>query len=238
MKKFISIKMIILYFIIIISVIIIPKIIDNKLSYLSIGDSYAKGVNSYGIEEYSYSDFVRDKLKEDNKLKDYTNYSYNEITIKELITEIDKIQNNDLKLQKKLLKRLIQDADIITLSIGLNDIKYYLSLEEKMNNKKINNILKKVENDYSELIKEIRKYYSKKIYVIEYPNTMTNDYYLLVLIKRFNNFLRNNKEVISIQVNDLEEDKIKYFNNQNSNHYNRKGYELISNKIYKMIEKG
>ena len=107
-----------------------------------------------------------------------------------------------------------------------------------MNNKKINNILKKVENDYSELIKEIRKYYSKKIYVIEYPITMTNDYYLLVLIKRFNNFLRNNKEVISIQVNDLEEDKIKYFNNQNSNHYNRKGYELISNKIYKMIEKG
>ena len=118
MKKFISIKMIILYFIIIISVIIIPKIIDNKLSYLSIGDSYAKGINSYGIEEYSYSDFLRDKLKGYNKLKDYTNYSYNEITIKDLTNEIDKIQNNDLKLQKKLLKRLIQDADIITLSIG------------------------------------------------------------------------------------------------------------------------
>lgn len=238
MKKFISLKMIFLYILIITSVIIIPKIINNKINYLSIGDSYAKGINSYGIEEYSYSDYLKDMLNNKRKLNDYTNYSYDEITINDLINEINKIQNNDTKLQKMLLKRLIQDADIITLSIGLNDIKYYLSLEDNMNNKKINKILEKVENNYNGLIKEIRKYYSKEIYVIEYPIIMTNDYYSLVLTKKFNQFLRSNKEVKSISINDIENDKNTYFDNNNSSHYNRKGYKVISNKIYKMIEKG
>ena len=238
MKKFISIKMIILYIMIIISVILIPKVIDNKISYLSLGDSYSKGTNSYGIEEYSYSDYLKDKLEDNRQLKEYTNYSYNEITIKDLINEISKIQNIDSELQKKLLKRLIQEADVITLSIGINDLKYYLSIEENMNNNKINSILRKVENEYNNLIKEIRKYYSKKIYVIEYPIIMTNDYYLLVLIKKYNNYLRNNKELISISVKDLENDRLTYFDNTNSSYYNRKGYKRISNKIYKMIEKG
>ena len=46
----------------------------NNVSYTIMGDSLSVGIDSYGQKIYSYGDYVKDYLKEKNKLKSY--YSY------------------------------------------------------------------------------------------------------------------------------------------------------------------
>ena len=58
---------------------------DNKLYYLTIGDSLSRGTNEYGIVTYGYNDYVKDYLEENNKLegfnKTFTDNDYRIIDI-------------------------------------------------------------------------------------------------------------------------------------------------------------
>ena len=53
---------------------------DEKFNYLTIGDGLSSGVNIYNIKQYGYSDYVKDYLDFEDKLKSYnnsfTNYDY------------------------------------------------------------------------------------------------------------------------------------------------------------------
>ena len=57
--------------------VIYNSTIDNKIYYLTIGDSISKGINEYGVPSYGYSDFIKDYLYKRKKLKEY-NKTYNE----------------------------------------------------------------------------------------------------------------------------------------------------------------
>ena len=51
-------KIIKLFILLILSLttIIISKLTTKNITYLSLGDGYSKGINSYGIIDYGYSD--------------------------------------------------------------------------------------------------------------------------------------------------------------------------------------
>mgnify|MGYP003319203703 CR=1 FL=1 len=61
------------------------KTSDNKLYYLTIGDSLSRGTNEYGIVTYGYNEYVKEYLEENNKLegfnKTYTDNDYRIIDI-------------------------------------------------------------------------------------------------------------------------------------------------------------
>lgn len=236
MKKLISPKMLLLYILIIISTaIIFNKNNNNNITYLNIGDGYAKGLDSFGINRYGYGDFLKDKLKNNNELKEYINiFSNNDMTIKELENYLS---NNNYCVsvkQKKSFKGYLQEADLLTLSVGLNDLKYENFSLEDLDSIKMNEALLKVENNFNKLIKELKKYYKYNIYVIGYPINNLNSYYLSMSIRKFNEFLENNKEIVYISPNILDS---KYFLNPKSNYYNVDGHRIISNAIYKTYEK-
>ncbi len=226
MKKLFSPKMILLDIITISSIILISKkgAID-QIHYLSLGDGYSKGINSYGIIDYGYSDYLKDKLD----IKFYTkDFSKKDLSIKLLQSNIINNQIIVVNNQKIALKEELQNSDLITLSIGLNDLIYQLSLEPNLNIRTIDKILESTTQDFESLIKEIRKYYKKDIYVVGYPNNIT-DYYLSLSIRKYNNYLSNNKELIYITpINNT-----KYYNNPKSNYPTKDGYQAISSKIYK-----
>lgn len=239
MKKLISPKMQFLVILILISVLTISKITNkNNITYLALGDGYARGVNSYGIEEYGYSDYFRDELQKKNKLKLYSKaFSKRDISIKMLknnIIDNEKQLNNKTTLY---LKEQLQEADIISLSVGLNDLKYAIMLEENMTYEKLDRILNSIEKDYDELIKEIKKYYKHDIYVIGYPINYLESYYISMGIRRLNNYLNHKEEITFISVDLLETDKNKYFSNPISNYPNREGYLVLSNEIYEKYQK-
>lgn len=237
MKKLISPKMIILYLIIIISTLIIFK--DNNkenITYISLGDGYAKGKDSYGINNYSYGDYLKDKLKKNNELKEYINfYTEDDMTINKIKNYIVNSNYIVSKKQKKSLKGYLQEADFLTLSIGINDLRYEFLKEEEIDLEKMNNSLNNIEEEFNSLIEEIKRYYKKDIYVIGYPINNLESYYLSMSIRKYNNFLENNKEIIYISPNILLNND--YFLNPKSNFYSTKGHQVISNEIYKTYEK-
>lgn len=230
MKKLFSPKMILLYIMTIISIFIISKKSTiNQIHYLSLGDGYSEGINSYGIKDYGYSDYLKDRLTKTNKLKFYTkDFSKKDLSIKLLQSNIINNQIIVVDNQKIALKEELQNSDLITLSIGLNDLIYELSLEPTKNIRIIDKILEETKQDYDSLIKEIRKYYKKDIYVVGYPNHL-DDYYLSLSIRKLNNYLSNNKELVYITPTNNK----KYYNNPKSNYPTKDGYQAIASKLYK-----
>lgn len=239
MKKLISPKMQLLYILMLISTLFIfTNNNKNNITYISLGDGYAKGKDSFGINSYGYSDYIRDKLAKDNKLKYYTNdYSENDMTIKNLINYISNVDKNEVKGQNKSLKGYLQEADLLTLSIGINDLRYEFLVEDNLDSNKMDKVITSVEKDFNSLIKEIKKYYKYNIYVIGYPNNNLESYYLSMAIRKYNEFLSENKNIIYISVDDLDYDKENIFKNPNSNYYSSAGHKIISDKIYKIYKK-
>ena len=235
MKKLISPKMIFLYILIILStVIIFNKNNNNNITYLNIGDGYAKGLDSFGINRYGYGDYLRDKLQDHSELKEYINiFTDNNMNIENIENYITNSNYCVSKKQKKSFKGYLQEADLITLSIGLNDLKYEI-LSEELDSTKMNESLVKVATKFNNLIKEIKKYYKNTIYVIGYPINNLDSYYLSMSIRQYNDFLENNPNIVYISPKSLDS---KYFLNPKSNYYNIDGHKLISESIYKTYEK-
>ena len=222
-------KKLILLIILIIPTIYIIYIFNNNhnINYTSLGDGYAQGINSYGIINYSYSDYLKDYLLDINKLGNYNNeFSYKNATINSLYNDIitnKHINNNNLK-------QLLRNTDILTLSIGLNDLLFKLSIEDNIKK----DIYKEIKYEYDLLIKEINKYYHKDIYVIGYYATpKVNHNY----INELNKILKSNKKIIYINTAFINKNSNKYLLNSNNIYPNHQGYKEISNKLISKISK-
>ena len=86
----------------------------DKIKYIALGDSLAEGMNPYGEVSYSYADFLKEELEDNNKLSYYTKeYTKSGYTTEDLTREI----NINLNLKKDL-----RESDLVTVSIGANDI--------------------------------------------------------------------------------------------------------------------
>ncbi len=234
MKKLVSPKM---QFLLILTLVLTFLIFNNNnknnITYLSLGDGYAKGKDSYGINDYGYSDYLKDNLEKNNYLKNYINeYSENDMTISKLINYISNSEENVLKTHKMSLKECLQEADLLTLSIGINDFKYAFAVLDNLDYQKMNEEIENVEINFNHLINVLKKYYKYDIYVIGYPNNNLESYYLSMAIRRFNNFLATNDRIVYISASELE-NKNNIFLNPNSNYYNKEGHKIIANKIYK-----
>ena len=145
--------------------LIYNKTVDNKLYYLTIGDALSKGTNAYGVSSYGYNDYVKDFLYSQKKLKEYnktfTNNDYR-------ITDILKILEYNEKKEDYSLNRLIKQADIITISLGMNEIYYKL----EKNNQNMYTYIDTIINDYSKLMSYINKFHHEYVFVLGYYNTI------------------------------------------------------------------
>ena len=139
------------------------KTTDSKLYYLTIGDSLSRGTNGYGIVTYGYNEYVRDYLEENNKLegfnKTFTDNDYRIIDIIKIL-EYNEIKDNSS------LNRLIKKADIITISLGMNEIYYKL----EKNNQNIYTYIDNMIKSYDKLLNYINKFHHDKIFVLGYYN--------------------------------------------------------------------
>ena len=196
---------------------------NTTIKVLSIGDKLSLGINSYGIKEYSYIDYYKDYLLKYNDNVDIINYSNEDLSFRELLMK--------LKNTRSIKKDLIS-SNYLIINLGYNDLIYRLSLEDNLNNNKLNTIIRSIELDYNNTIKEIRKYYKEKIIVIGYYKSNHDDYYLNQGIKRLNYVLESNSLVTYIDTYNLLSSS-KYFLNPNSYYPNRLAYLQISKEIVK-----
>lgn len=235
MKK--HLKLIIFFIVIILVYLIYNFTNKNNITYISLGDSLSLGENSYGATTYGYSDYFKDYLEKEKLLSVYNkSYSSKNKTINDiykdlLLDEITLIDNNSYNL-----KRLLREAHILSLSIGLNDLIFEYNIREnKLTKYEENRIIDKVFENYKNLIIEIKKYYHYPIYIIGYYKKNTKyDRLIEKLNNKYKEYAKKNKDIY-IDTKFLEKNN-QYFDNPLSYYPNNKAYEKIAEIMIKKYE--
>lgn len=209
----------------------------NNITYISLGDGLAKGIDCYGINDYGYSDYIKDYLKDNNKLKFYSKeFTSKEMTIESLLNTLFTNKEMTYNDKKYNIKTILQKTNYLTLSIGLNDLLYKLSLTSEYSDEKLDSIMENISESYNNLINEIKKTYRHKIYVVGYYPA-NDDQFMKQNIDRLNKILQANKDVIYINTEIIYENKSIFLTNSQSYYPNYKGYRLISSKIIDKMTK-
>ena len=229
MKKIISILILFLscYF-------IYNLTIDNELFYLSIGDGIAKGITDEGnVSEYNYTDSIKNYLTSKNKLKGFnSSFVDKDYRITDLLRIIkykeEIVVNNDHISINELLKK----ADIVTISLGMNELYYKILVD----NNNIYSYIDGMLSDMELLLKEVDRYNHKKVIVLGYYNTTNNNNDIFNYV---NYKLKNIVEKRGFEFIDI--DKIinnnNYFTNNTNFYLNNEGYQKISQIIVEKINK-
>ena len=210
----------------------------NNITYTALGDGFAQGIDCYGQKDYGYSDYVKDYLKEQKKLKSYSkNYTSQDMTIERLYNTLLTNKKVNSKNTNKNIKTILRETDYLTISIGLNDLLYKLSLSNELNNETLNKVIGEIEINFNELINEIKKVYPKEIYVIGYYEAVTENDYINKAINKLNRIYQKNENVTYISTMNISKNKSIFLSNPNSYYPNYKGYQAISTKIIDKISK-
>lgn len=210
----------------------------NNLNYTALGDGLAQGIDCYGQKDYGYSDYVKDYLKSQKKLKNYSkSYTSQDMTIERLHNTLLTNKKMENKYNNKNIKTILRETDYLTISIGLNDLLYKLSLSTDLNNKTLNKIISEIETNFNELINEIKKVYPKDIYVIGYYEADKENDYINKAINKLNSIYQKNENVTYISTMTISKNKHIFLSNPNSYYPNYKGYQVISTKIINKISK-
>ncbi len=219
-------KKILIGFIVVLSVFLIYLgFRDDNVYYLAMGDYIANGINPMGIKDYGYTDYIKDNLKADT----YVNIAKDNNRIIDLINAINDNVDVAVNRKRKTLQNALIKADLVTISIGMNDIINTLSFDYNSND--LYNRLEQVMNDYEELFKVLRKYCKEKIYLTGLYNTTGSEE-----LNNFFTFADNKIKALA------DKYKIKYVSISDLHDYleskfypNKQGYEMIANKIIDMF---
>lgn len=202
---------------------------DDRVSYLTLGDSLSKGTTEYGVVNKGYSDYVKEYLKENGKLKDYNKiFTSNDYRILDII----KILSYNEKKDNYSLNRLIKESDIITISLGMTEI--YNKIEKKDQN--IYTYIDTMINDYTKILDYIKKFPHQEVIILGYYNTLgvSNDIFDYANYKLEKECKERGFTYIELSKT-LDNNPI-YFSKKNTFIPNIEGYEKISQIIVEKIK--
>lgn len=229
-------KLIIFLLVIFVIFLIYKENHNHYFNYTSLGDGYALGINSYSEIDYGYSDYIKDELLTDKRLKLYTkDFSKKDQSIEHLyesITTNEKITIDSLEIN---LKQTLRESNLITMTIGLNDLIYHIAITPEMSEYHLNKIIEEINNNLNKLIKEIKKYYPKTIYIIGYPNIPIENIYIKEGINKLNELYQNTKGITYISATDIISDSD--FLNPNNIYPSKEGYKKIADKVLQKLDK-
>ena len=144
MKKII----LVLTIICLITIFIYKKNIDNKIYYFNIMD------NKYNFK--TYNNLLKKDIKKIEKYVNYINYDYR-------VTDLIKDIEDNIYIKNKTIQNILIKADIITLSIGNNELNYKIKTNNIIN---FYDYIDDLVNDIEKLFKLIRIYSKEKIFLL------------------------------------------------------------------------
>lgn len=196
---------------------------SEKTYYLSLGDYLSYGINNFNNVNNSYSNKIKEYYKEN--LSNYVNYSYyDDYRVMDLINDINYNESIVYKNKEYKLQNLLIKANLITLSIGMNDLIYKSKVETDLY-EYTDELLSDIDN----LFILIRKYNKDEIYFLSFYNSINNQEVIEYANKKLKSICNKNK------INYVD---ISLLNNYiiNSIYPNNDGYTYITNKILTLLK--
>ena len=187
---------------------------DNNLDVVAIGDEIA--ANPFFKDNKFNTDFI-DKNYRINDLLNII--KYNQEIIK---------NNKEISIHQQLKK-----ADILIISIGMNDI--YYKLDD--NSKEIYSYLNDLLNNYEKILKEISKYDYKNVYILNYYNTSNKYNDLFVYTNYKLNKIVNNYHYTYLDIARILNNKQEYYQKNNDFALNDNGYRQIFEFLVENLKK-
>ena len=150
---------------------------DKKVYYLSMGDSLAAGQTPNNTIEESYGDYIASYLKDKEMLefytKDFAKSGYRSI---DLLNDLNNNKETEVDGKKITIKNALIKADLVTVSIGANDLFYKLNIGNKFDMNEFDDIYTYVDetiSDVDKLLYELRKSCKEQIMVFGFYNPFT-----------------------------------------------------------------
>ncbi|MDD3453329.1 MAG: SGNH/GDSL hydrolase family protein [Bacilli bacterium] len=216
-------KILIIVIIIIFIFLIYLTSIDKMIYYLNLSDNYTN-------QQENYSVYYKKYLESKQKLEKYINeFDLNDYRITDLIRMIE--ENKEIKINNKnqTIKNALIKSDLITLSIGMNDINYKIKITDE---NKLYDYADEIANDMEQLFSLIKKYCKEKIVYIGLYNSFGTKYdeifrYLNTKIE----ILCHKYNIIYLNISDL-------FSKQNvdKKQMNEKKHILINEKLIEKLD--
>lgn len=151
---------------------------DKKVYYLSLGDSLAAGQTPNNTIEESYGDYIAQYLEDKEVLEFYTKkFSKSGYRSIDLLNDLN--ENKEIKVNGKniTIKNALIKADLVTVSIGANDLFYKLNIGTEFDMNEFDDIYTYVDEafvDVDKLLYELRKSCKEQIMVFGFYNPFTN----------------------------------------------------------------
>lgn len=190
----------------IILVIIFFMTRDKKIYYLALGDSLTAGQTPNNTISTSYGDYVSEYLKDREVLEFYTKKfakcGYRSI---DLLNDLKKNKKVKVKDKEVTIKHALIKADLVTVSIGTNDLFYKLNVGNEFDLNEFDDIYTYVDEsikDVDKLLYELRKSCKEQIMVFGFYNPFTN----------YSSSLANSVEPIIIYANGKMENLVRKYN--------------------------
>ncbi len=210
----------------ILSVIIYFFTKTDKITIVSIGDGLSLGMTPYGIEGYSFNDYLKQDYLTNHKLNSYIHEFANAgMTLKELIYEIKENRSIVIKENTIEIKQAINQADILTIAIGMDEL---------ANTKITNQIKNEYLHDLEELLSIIKVLTQKKVIIISLYTWGPND---LLTIEKLNASIRDlalTNDFLFLDINKLLMNK-DYYLSQDSYYINYLGHKAIYQDLKKLL---
>ena len=212
----------------------------DKKTYISIGDSLSVGIDSNGNTNYGYSNYLANYLEDKDLLKSYNNYFSTSGT--RIIDLKNKLETNwTIKKDGKSLslKKSLREAELVTLSVGMDDILTELTLStvsvENLSNKEITTLVDKTIEELDSLFKELRKYAKEDIIFIGFYNpleekTLTAERLYTYLITKTKNLCKT-YDIEYLDIYNLFKKNKDYINNPTNIYPTTEAYQMIATKI-------
>jgi len=209
---------------------------DEEIYYLSLGDYLSNGINPYGTKDYGYSDYVKDYIEENDKLEIYVNYSGKNTRTIDLIKDIEDNVKIDVMGKSKTIQNTLIKADLLTISIGMNDLLDNVKFNNDFSVNDLYNKFEEVIVDYEKLFEILRTYCKEEIILIGLYNSLGND--------SLNEFFDYANKKLSSLAGSYNINYINIYDEFNDNEYfdnskifpNKLGYEVIFNKMVDIID--
>lgn len=229
-------KKILIIFLILLSVFVIFIFTkDNKINYLSIGDTMSIGITSYNNNGNGYNDYVKNYLRRNDMLRSFNNNYYNS----SIIGFTNDILNNKTIIindEEYTIKKMMRESDLLVIGIGMDELSYIFSDNVDKTRQEFDKLLVNL----NDLMKIVREYAKNEIVFIGYYNPISK--YNSDIDELFYYIEDSLKETLTkydIDYISLYE-KVKnsnYLDNAKSYHLNSRGYLMIANEIINYIDK-